>query len=75
MGRLVLTRHLDEVVILDCQGVLIEVMVVEAGYGRARLSFTATREVAIWREEIWQKIQQARTSAPPDRELREPRTP
>ena len=64
---LVLTRHIDEKVILELEdGRVIEVMPVDLRGDKARLGITAPRTIGIHREEVYRAIVQHRADSSHD---------
>lgn len=59
---LVLSRKVDEKVIIGEGASRVEVMVLEVRGDKVRLGFTADRSVTIHREEVRDRIQSARTA-------------
>ena len=55
---LVLTRKSNEDVVIQLGGRVVRVRVLAAGAGRVRLGIDAPREVAVHREEIWERVRQ-----------------
>jgi carbon storage regulator len=55
---LILTRNQYESVIIDDD---IKVTVLSGSHGQVKLGIDAPEDVKIWREEIYQKIQESRT--------------
>ncbi len=57
---LVLSRREGERIVVDAGTWQVEVQVLRAGNGRVRLGVVAPRNVAVHREEVWERIQQWR---------------
>lgn len=55
---LVLTRHIDEKIIIG-DNIIVSVLGVQGNH--VRLGFTAPKNVSVHREEIYQRIQQGQT--------------
>jgi len=60
---LVLSRKEGERIVVDAGSWQVEVQVLRAGNGRVRLGIVAPRNVAVHREEIWDRIRQWREPA------------
>jgi len=60
---LVLSRHVDEAIVIDAGGGrLIRIMPVAMQGDKVRIGIDAPRDITVHREEIWQQIQSQQTS-------------
>lgn len=57
---LVLTRNVNEAVVMELNGVCIRVVLARVANGQAKLGIEAPPEVSVWREEIQRRIDQER---------------
>jgi carbon storage regulator CsrA len=58
MGRLVCGRKPGQGIVMEVEGHVIRVMLVDAGRNGRRLAIDAPEDVTIWREEIYDKREQ-----------------
>ena len=57
---LILSRREGERIVVDAGTWQIEVQVLRAGNGRVRLGVVAPRNIAVHRQEVWERIRQWR---------------